>query len=93
MHFPDFLQFFLDCLTNAEHVIRRDRLMSSPTLKVSNYFIYMLGVHVYRTLKGNISYAHDNRDMPIYLVLSLITSDKLANNQEFDIHVIQLTRF
>ena len=68
-------------------------VMSNPTLKISNYFIYILGVHLYRTLKGNIFYAHDNRDMPIYLVLSLITSDKLANNQEFDIHVIQLTRF
>ena len=72
MYFPALLQFFLDYLTKAEIVIRRDRLCPSPHWKFRN-ISSMGAVHLSRTLASNTVYAYEESDMPRYLVKSLLS--------------------
>jgi hypothetical protein len=90
MYFPDFLQFFLYYLTNAEHVIRRDRLC--PVYTENSQLILYVCSSAAQNIDGNIIYAHDNRDTlrHVYNILSYmwLIGRQLRN----DIHFIQITR-
>ena len=92
MHFPVLLQNFLDYLTNAEQTIRRDRLFPRPH-KYTELFLLRVQFTcteywwmIFSTHMIAATFIH------IYCNLSYQLYDKLAINQQFDTHIIPLTR-
>jgi len=79
MHIPGSLQFFLNYLANAEPVICHDQLCPIAHLKFR--IIYSTrGAYLYRTLMGNIFYAHDKSDMPRYLKQFVLYQQRFRTN-------------
>ena len=67
MHFPALLKLFLDYLTKAEYMICRDLLCPIPHWKF-RIISSACGFRLYSSSAAKIFYAHDNRDIPRYLV-------------------------